>query len=197
MPNMPRRYRLSLWLASAVALFCLCPRALAQCGRTVKAPDYLVCMPQDWEVWQVDREGKVELCGRAGLRPCASRPFGYPYPDAVFLVIMPSDRGYGIYQSSEELVAKARATGSPLPVISDVTLPRGDGGPERKCWVARNLMPGRLWQDVYTLTVGGRRFRVSVLYNDEKAKIESYREECLRVLSSITPLNTAEPKGGR
>jgi hypothetical protein len=93
-----------------------------------------------------------------------------------------------MYQSPEELVRNARITGQPPPVIIDVELPRGDASSARKCWVARRLLPGDQWLDTYTLTVGGRRFRISATYNNEKDKIESYREECLRVLASLNPI---------
>jgi hypothetical protein len=179
----------------ALALLLLCPfayAASARCETKVEMADYSLCVPQGWNIQRNVRDDSIEVCNRAERRRCASDPFGYPYPGAVVMNIIPSDRGYGIYQTPEELTRRARVTGQPPPVISDVRIEPHDGVAASKCWVARTLMPGAVWSDTYSLSVGGRRFRVSVLYNNEPANAEEFRASSLRLLSSVEPLS-----GGR
>jgi len=186
-----RNHQLILLPALGIFLVGLCPKAFTQCARTAKAPDYSVCLPKHWGSYVSDHEDKILVCNRPKLTQCRFLPFGDPAHGAVVLTIVPSDRGYGIYRSPEELLRSAQITGDPPPDIKDVELPRGADGLERKCWVARKLLYAGSWLDTYTVTVGGRRFRISAVYNDEKDRLESYRGDCLRVLESITPIDTA------
>ena len=168
-------------------LLLLNPGAFAQCGQKIQTAEYNLCVPRGWNIVRNDQDDSVSTCNRSERQKCASDPFGYPYPGALVVTILPSDRGYGIFQSPEDLIRRARQTGQPLPTISEVLVSRRKGGPESKCWVARTLMPGDLWMETYSLTVGDRRFRVSVLYNNEPNNIGSFRDAILKILSSVTP----------
>jgi hypothetical protein len=149
--------------------------------------DYTLCVPKGWNVQRNIRDDSVEVCNRPEWDQCASDPFGYPVSGAIVVTIIPSDRGYGIYQSPDELRKRAQITGQPLPVVSDVKIIKRDGIADPRCWMARTLMPGGLWSDIYSLSRGGRRFRVSVFYNDQPANVEKFRASSLEVLSSVEP----------
>ena len=170
---------------------------LAECGQSVGAADYHLCAPVGWSVETNDRNDSINICKTDGGN-CMKNKDNHPYPGVVALSIVPSDRGYGIYESPEYLARKARVTGLPLPVIKDVKRSHPGDGPEPQCWVARTLLYGDLWEDIYSLTVGGRRFRVWVTYNNEPANIEPFREAVVQILSSITPdADGARPNKGR
>jgi hypothetical protein len=185
----PWLFRVLKRMSAAILASILAASVFAQCAQSVKMADYRVCVPAGWNVQRNDKDDSVELCNRADKEKCAAAPFDDPYPGAVVLNVIPSDRGYGIYRSPEDLNAKARKTGQPLPSITDVVLDGKSGGAERKCWLARTLVPENLWTDVYSLSVGGRRFRVSVAYNNEAANVESFRKASLQILTSIAPLS--------
>jgi hypothetical protein len=183
-----RYHRLAGWPTAGLALSLLVSSTFAQCKQEVMTADYKVCVPGGWNVIdRNDRDDSVRMCSSKDWHECGYLPSAVPGPGVVFLIIVPSDRGYGIYESREEILRKARITGRPPPDISDVPLKHLGDGLDLQCWVARRLIFGDVWADVYTLTVGGRRFRISVLYNNEPANIESFRAATRLVLSSITP----------
>ncbi len=93
--------------------------ASSGCEVRVEMEDYSVCVPQGWNVLRNAPDDSVEVCNRAERRLCATDPFGYPRPGSIVVNIIPSDRGYGIYQSPEELNEKRRlwVNLSPLSLI--------------------------------------------------------------------------------
>ncbi len=105
----------------------------------VNAPDYTMCLPQKWDARVSDHEDKVELYHGREIRECQSLPFGVPERGAIVITIMPADPGSGLSARLEDLTARAKAAGNP-PVA--VNLPNGVAGHERKCWLARQLVPG-------------------------------------------------------
>jgi hypothetical protein len=156
--------------------------------------DYKLCVPTGWSVVKRDNVAdSVEVCNRGDWHECGFLPSGVPGKGAVDLTVVPSDRGYGIYESREEILRKARITGRPPPDIRDVELRHLGADLDLKCWVARRLLPYDVWTDIYTLTVAGRRFRVSVLYNNEPASVESFRAAARLIMSSITPTTDNPP----
>lgn len=138
--------------------------------------DYRLCLPAGWNlVERDDRAHGLQVCNREDWQECGFLPSLVPGPGAIYLTVVPSDRGYGSYESREGILTEARITGQPPPDIRDVALKHLGDGIELKCWVARELLAGDVWRDTYTLTVGGRRFRVSAFYNDEGPNVESFR----------------------
>jgi len=162
-------------------LLLLVPGIFAQCQQKIQAADYYICTPLGWSTQVNDREDRIDGCNREHY-PCMPSKDDHPYAGVVTVSILPSDRGYGIYQSPEDLVKKARLVGLPVPAISDVSL-----DPQRKGWLARRLLYGDLWEDVYSLSVGGRRFRIWVNYNNEGSNIQKFRATVIQILSSVTP----------
>jgi hypothetical protein len=173
------------WAAASV-FFLSVPGVFAQCQQKVLAADYYLCTPMGWTTQANDREDRIDGCNREHY-PCSPSKDDHPYPGVVVFSVLPSDRGYGIYQSPEDLIKKARLLGMPVPTISDVML-TGRVNTNRKCWLARRLLYGDLWEDIYFLTVGKHQFRVWVNYNEEPANIEGFRATVIQILSSVAPV---------
>ncbi len=57
-------------------------------------------------------------------------------------------------------------------------------------------MRGGAWSDIYSLSVEGRRFRISVFYNNEAANLKTFRARSLQILSSVEPRGPKHPPGG-
>lgn len=125
------------------------------------------------------------ICKPNASGRCQKNKDIHPVPAALLIDIDVADRGYyGEWMTPDELIARAKDVGEPIPSISDVSL-KGAGTAKRNCWVARVLMYGDLWEETYGLIVDDRRFMVRVFYNDEPTKIESFRSSVIDILSSL------------
>jgi len=118
-----------------------------------------------------------------------------PPPCVVFIFLFPADKGPGHpeYRDAREIAQSAAQLEAPL--IVPVTLISGRSPNGKECWVSRSFMFGKVWNDVYGLRVGSTLFRVGVQYNNEPARIPSYSDAIIAILSSVSVrIETASPK---
>jgi hypothetical protein len=148
-------------------------------------PEHRLCVPANWLVPREEvPSDRIMVCNpKAGT--CFKNKDIHPPAGVVFVDVQVADRGYDVWKTPEDLIARAQRLGEPVPFVYDVIL-KQSGIAKRTCWVARVLKYGDLWDETYGLSVDGRRFMVHVLYNDEPANIESFRAAVIDILASVT-----------
>jgi len=179
------RNRLGLSSRQLVLLSLFAHGASAQCQRLVQMPEHSLCVPANCVVDREEdaRSDRIMAC-KLNAGRCAKNKDIHPYSGVVMVDVQVADRGYDVWKSPEDLIARAQLLGEPAPFVYDVMLNQS-GASKRTCWVARVLEYGDLWDEMYGLTVDGRRFMVHVFYNDESANIESFRAAVIDILSSV------------
>jgi len=114
---------------------------------------------------------------------CGKNKDIHPYPNVLIVDIDVADLD-SEWITPEQIVARAKAVGLPIPSVSHVEL-RGTAAAKRTCWVARALEYGDLWLETYGLIVDSHRFKIRVFYNNESANIEPFRSAVIDILSSL------------
>jgi hypothetical protein len=168
--------------------------AISQCEQSeqrIETAAYSVCFPKTWAATKNDSANIAGGCSKKHGR-CEGTGGGFPLRGVVTVGIGFAENIPGRVppRSIEDIIgAEAKYNN---PTIAAVSL--GQDGAHRKCIVLRTFMaPAPLWYEVYAMDVDSKLFRVIAQYQDEPAKIEKYRTEITRILSSIT---LRSPKAG-
>jgi hypothetical protein len=150
--------------------------------KSVNMAGYSVSLPSSWWVREDKSLDKLMTCNRANGQ-CTGTGGGFPLAGAIFVVIMPAEivPGSAHVKTVYDIVDNVPHAGLPAPTIAKVEL--GDG---KTCVVARSLLFGEVWDEVYGLDVRGHLFRISVQYGRESSKEAEYRHMVLTILSSIS-----------
>jgi hypothetical protein len=151
----------------------------------VRMATYSVSLPGGW--WFIKNESvdQIQTCNiRTGK--CTGTGGGFPLAGAVFITLTPVDNlpDHQQYATVRDIVSTVPHAGMAAATVSRVEL-RSDGG-ARECQVARSLLFGTVWDEVYGLSVGGRLFRARVQYNQEPKMDAANRSIAVGILSSVS-----------
>ena len=174
-------------IAAAISALYSCPAVFAECAHRTEMKDYTICFPKAWSVYIDPSLDRVSGCNKSSGK-CTGPGGGFPVAGAVFIFLMPAEKvpDHPPYHSPADIVSLAPHAGMPAPDISVVKLDKLSSGSEGKCLVARSLLFGKVWDEVYGLEVNGTLFRAWVQYNSEPEKIEGYRNSVIETLSSLS-----------
>ena len=161
-----------------------CHTVFAECAQRVDMATYAACLPKGWVFFRDAALDRLSGCSKLSGK-CTGNGGGYPLRGAVFIFLMPADKvtDHPPYRSPDDIVSAAPHGGRPAPDIGEVRL-IGQG---KRCLVARSLLFGRVWDEVYGVEVNGRLFRAWVQYNNEPGSIDKYRRQIEGILSSLIP----------
>jgi hypothetical protein len=146
---------------------------------------YSVSLPGGWWFHKNESLDQIQICNiRNG--ECTGTGGGFPLAGAVFITLTPVDNlpDHQKYTAVRDIVSAVPHAGMPAPTVSRVEL-RSDGG-ARECQVARSLLFGTVWNEVYGLSVGGRLFRAWVQYNQDLKMDAANRSNVVDILSSVS-----------
>lgn len=173
--------RASLFRTLLLAGLCAAPPVSFASSQTIDMAGYSVSLPGSWWSREDKSLDQVWACNKTSGQ-CTGTGGGFPLPGAVFVSIMPAEYvpGGRRLKSVEDIVSSEPHAGLPAPSISHIDI--GEG---KMCAVARLLLFGKVWDEVYGLRVQGHLFRIWVQYGNEPGREAGYRRAVVAILSSI------------
>jgi hypothetical protein len=163
------------------------PRGLSQCAQEITMASYSVCLPAGWRVERNNAADQIVVCDTK--KRCATA-WGAAPKGLAFLFVRPAEGVYehAHYSGPREIVEAAPHAGLPAPDIVQVEMAQGGSGLNRRCFVARRLVPAvGVWDEEYGLEVSKHLFWAWAHYEDDPKRTEQYRVAIREILSSISP----------
>jgi hypothetical protein len=186
-----KRNALAITLLLNAAL-CFGSVSESSCQQRIEMAGYSVCFPRTWRVYRNPSRGTVSGCNKTE-GDCTGTGGGFPLPGVEFVFLFPAERGPGHSQHKSAHEIAANTPQASPPVVTEVSLTPDGATQDRQCWVSRSLMFGKVWNEVYGLSVGTMLFRASAQYNNEPSKLQGYREAIREILSSVSVRNKTSP----
>src|SRR5581483_9867985 len=108
--------------------------------------------PSTWHIIRNESRDSIWACNKHNGQCTATGAI--PLAGTMFISLVPAEKiaDHPPYRSARDIVSASQPAGSPPPTISVVTLGQ-DAARNKKCFVARSLWFGDMWDETYGIEV--------------------------------------------